>query len=38
MPDGRKDGTAYARRSGDGAVLKLDPAKAEELPKALKEL
>ena len=35
---GRKDGASYARRSGDAAVLKLDPAKAEELLKALKDL
>ena len=31
---GKKDGAVYARRSGDAAVLKLDPAKAEELLKA----
>lgn len=35
---GKKDGAAYARRSGDAAVLKLDPAKAEELLKAFAEL
>jgi translation elongation factor EF-1beta len=35
---GRKDGAFYARRSGDAAVLKLDPAKAEELLKAFAEL
>jgi hypothetical protein len=35
---GRKDGTVYARRAGDGAVLKLDPAKADELVKSFKEL
>jgi len=35
---GKKDGAVYARRSGDGAVLKLDPAKAEELVKAFSEL
>ena len=35
---GKKDGAVYARRSGDSAVLKLDPAKAEELLKAFSEL
>jgi hypothetical protein len=35
---GKKDGVVYARRSGDAAVLKLDPAKAEELLKAFAEL
>jgi len=35
---GKKDGSFYARRSGDSAVLKLDPAKAEELIKAFSEL
>jgi hypothetical protein len=35
---GKKDGSVYARRSGDSAVLKLDPAKAEELIKAFSEL
>jgi len=35
---GKKDGAVYARRSGDAAVLKLDPAKAEELLKAFSEL
>jgi hypothetical protein len=35
---GKKDGGVYARRSGDAAVLKLDPAKAEELLKAFAEL
>ena len=35
---GKKDGAVYARRSGDAAVLKLDPAKAEELLKAFAEL
>lgn len=35
---GRKDGAVYGRRSGDASILKLDPAKAEELVKALKEL
>jgi hypothetical protein len=35
---GKKDGACYARRNGDAAVLKLDPAKAEELLKAFSEL
>ncbi len=35
---GKKDAACYARRSGDAAVLKLDPAKAEELIKAFSEL
>ncbi|MFN8094437.1 MAG: DUF4340 domain-containing protein [Vicinamibacteria bacterium] len=35
---GKKDGAYYARRSGDAAVLKLDPAKAEELLKAFSDL
>jgi hypothetical protein len=35
---GKKDGAFYARRSGDSAVLKLDPPKAEELLKAFDEL
>ena len=35
---GRKDGAVYARRNNDTAVLKLDPAKAEELLKAFAEL
>ncbi len=35
---GKKDGSYYARRSNDAAVLKLDPAKAEELLKAFSEL
>ena len=35
---GQKDGATYARREGDASVLKLDPAKAEELLKAFKEL
>jgi hypothetical protein len=35
---GQKDGAFYARRSGDSAILKLDPAKAEELLKAFSEL
>jgi hypothetical protein len=35
---GKKDGAVYARRNNDSAVLKLDPAKAEELLKAFGEL
>ncbi len=35
---GKKDGAVYARRNNDTAVLKLDPAKAEELLKAFAEL
>ncbi len=35
---GRKDGSVYARRAGDSAVLKLDAAKADELVKAFQEL
>jgi len=35
---GQKDGTSYARRSGDDAVLKLDASKADEVLKAFKEL
>ena len=35
---GKKDSAYYARRNGDAAVLKLDPAKAEELLKAFSEL
>jgi hypothetical protein len=35
---GKKDGAYYARRTGDTAVLKLDPAKAEELLKAFADL
>ncbi len=35
---GKRDGAVYARRSGDAAVLKLDPTKAEELLKAFSEL
>jgi hypothetical protein len=35
---GKKDSAYYARRNGDAAVLKLDPAKAEELVKAFGEL
>jgi uncharacterized protein DUF4340 len=35
---GKKDADVYARRSGDSAVLKLDPAKSEELLKAFKDI
>jgi len=35
---GKKDGAIYARRPGDTAVLKLDPAKADELIKAFGEI
>jgi hypothetical protein len=35
---GKKDGTYFARRNGDAAVLKLDPAKAEELLKAFADM
>ncbi len=35
---GKKDGACYARRNNDAAVLRLDPAKAEELLKAFGEL
>jgi hypothetical protein len=35
---GKKDGSVYARRPGDTAVLKLDPAKADELIKGFSEL
>jgi acyl dehydratase len=34
----KKDAAYYARRNGDAAILKLDPAKAEELLKAFAEL
>jgi hypothetical protein len=33
-----KDGASYARRSGDAAVLKVDPKKAGDVLKAFKEL
>ena len=33
-----KDGAAYARRSGDASVLKVDPKKAADAIKAFKEL
>jgi hypothetical protein len=32
---GKKDGAAYARRTDDAALLKLDPAKADELIQAV---
>jgi hypothetical protein len=35
---GKKDSAAYARRPDDGAILKIDPAKADELIKAFSEL
>jgi Domain of unknown function (DUF4340) len=35
---GKKGDLAYARRSGDAAVLKLEAAKADELIKAFKEI
>ncbi len=35
---GRKGGSYFARRDHDSAVLELDPAKAEELLKAFREL
>jgi hypothetical protein len=35
---GKKGDAAYARRSGDAAVLKLEPAKADDLLKAFKDL
>jgi hypothetical protein len=35
---GEKDGAAYARRSSDAAVLKVDPKKAADAIKAFKEL
>lgn len=35
---GKKDGAVYARRPGDTAVLRLDPAKADELIKGFGEL
>jgi Domain of unknown function (DUF4340) len=35
---GKKGAAAYARRSGDAAVLKLDAAKADELIKAFQEI
>lgn len=35
---GKKDGSVYARRTGDAAILKIDATKAEELVKAFSEL
>jgi hypothetical protein len=35
---GQKDGAYYARRTGDTAVLRIDPAKGAELVKSFKEL
>ncbi len=35
---GRKGDAAYARRSGDAAVLKLESAKADDLLKAFKDI
>jgi hypothetical protein len=35
---GRKDGAAYARRAGDNSILKLDPAKADEILKSFSAL
>jgi uncharacterized protein DUF4340 len=35
---GDKDGATYARRSGDAAVLKVDPKKAADVVKAFKDL
>ncbi len=35
---GKKDGSAFARRSGDDALLQLDPAKVDEAVQALKGL
>jgi hypothetical protein len=35
---GKKDGSVYARRPGDASILKLDPAKVDELIKAFAEL
>jgi Domain of unknown function (DUF4340) len=35
---GKKDGAAYARRPDDTTILKLDPAKADELIKVFTEL
>lgn len=35
---GKQDGQAYARRPDDSAILKLDPAKVDELIKAFSEL
>jgi hypothetical protein len=35
---GKKDGAAYARRAGDNSILKLDPAKADEILKSFSGL
>jgi hypothetical protein len=35
---GRKDGAAYARRAGDNSILKIDPAKADEILKSFSGL
>ena len=35
---GKKEGAVYARRPGDASILKIDPAKAEDLIKAFGEL
>ena len=35
---GKKDGSVYARRTGDAAILKIDTTKAEDLIKAFSEL
>lgn len=35
---GEKDGAFYARRTGDTSLLKLDPAKTQDLLKAFREL
>jgi hypothetical protein len=35
---GKKDGAGYARRVGDATILKLDPAKADEIIKAFSAL
>ena len=35
---GKKEGSIYARRTGDAAILKIDTTKAEELIKAFAEL
>jgi hypothetical protein len=35
---GQKEGASYARRTGDVAILRLDPAKTDDLVKTLKQL
>jgi len=35
---GEKEGAAYARRSNDSSILKVDPKKAADVVKAFKEL